>query len=160
MSWDRCSGVTDTVHVVVTYLALDLPGTSGVTDTPADVRALRQLVPYVKARVPASQPIFVAPKRSDLVDLDNLILYVLFDRNSVLDAGATLEALPRQQRITIAALERRRPRIVVRWLSGLSDHAEPNLRGRSTGSRILDAYLRQAYRATVRFGDYQVLQRR
>lgn len=141
-------------------VALDLPGTSGVTDNPRDVRALRQVVPYVQARVPSSQPIFVAPKRSDLVDLDNLIFYVLVDRNSVLDAGATLEALPRQQRVTVIALERHRPRIVVRWLSALSDHAEPNLRGRSTGSHILDDYLLRAYHATARFGDYQVLERR
>ena len=136
-----------------------LPGTSGVTDTPANVQALRQVIPYVQARVPPGQPIFVAPRRSDLVDLEDLLFYVLVNRDSVLDVGATLEALPAQQRRTVAALRRSQPRIVVRWISALSDHPEPNLRGRSTGSHILDDYLARAYQPVARFGVYVVLQR-
>jgi hypothetical protein len=137
-----------------------LPGTAGVSDTPANSRALRQVVPYVQARVPPGQPIFVAPRRSDLVRLDNLLFYVLVNRDSVLNAGATLEALPAQQRETIAALQRSRPRIVVRWIDPLSSQSEPNLRGRSSGYRALDDYLNLFYREIARFGVYVVLARR
>lgn len=137
-----------------------LPGTADVSDTPANAQALRQVVPYVQARVQPGQAIFVAPRRSDLVRLDNLLFYVLVNRDTVLNAGATLEALPAQQRITVAALERDRTKIVVRWTDPLSSQPEPNLRGRSTGSHILDDYLSRAYRQVAQFGVYVVLERR
>jgi hypothetical protein len=124
------------------------------------VAALRQVVLYVQARVPPGQPIFVAPRRSDLDRLDDLLFYVLVGRDSVLNRGATLEALPAQQRTTVAALERERPRIVVRWLDPISSQPEPNLRGRASGSRVLDDYLARAYRRTAQFGVYVVLERR
>jgi hypothetical protein len=134
--------------------------TDGVRAPPREARALRRVVPYVQARVPPGQPIFVAPRRSDLVRFDNLLFYVLTDRDTVLDAGATLQARPAQQRRTIAALERRRPRIVVRWTDELSSQREPNLRGRPSGSRALDVYLGRTYRHVATFGDYRVLRRR
>jgi len=137
-----------------------LPGTSGVTDTAANVQALREVVPYVQARVPPGQPIFVAPRRSDLVRIDDLLFYVLVNRDSVLDAGAQLDALPSVQRSTVAALERKQPRIVVRWVDPQSSQPEPNLRGRSSGSHLLDDYLSRAYRETAQFGYYVVLERR
>ena len=118
------------------------------------------LGPGDAAVVPAGQPIFVAPRRSDLDRLDDLLFYVLVGRDSVLNRGATLEALPAQQRATVAALEREKPRIVVRWIDPISSQPEPNLRGRATGSRVLDDYLAGAYRRTAQFGVYVVLERR
>jgi hypothetical protein len=126
---------------------------------PAEARVLRRVVPYVQARVPPGEPIFVAPRRSDLVRFDNLLFYILADRDTVLDAGATLQALPAEQRRTIAALERERPRIVVRWTDPLSSQREPNRRGRPSGSRVLDTYLARNYRRLATFGDYRVLER-
>jgi hypothetical protein len=136
-----------------------LPVTDGVQAPPAEARVLRRVVPYVQARVPPGEPIFVAPRRSDLVRFDNLLFYILADRDTVLDAGATLQALPAEQRRTIAALERERPRIVVRWTDPLSSQREPNRRGRPSGSRVLDTYLARNYRRLATFGDYRVLER-
>ena len=121
---------------------------------------LRQVVPFVQARVPPGEPIFVAPRRSDLVRFDNLLFYVLADRDTVLDAGATLQALPAEQRRTVNAIERERPRIVVRWTDPLSSQREPNRRGRPSGSRLLDEHLAREYRRVATFGDYRVLERR
>jgi hypothetical protein len=137
-----------------------LPVTGAVRAPPAEARALRRVVPYVQGRVPPEEPIFVAPRRSDLVRFDNLLLYILADRDTVLDAGATLQALPAEQRRAIAALERERPRVVVRWTDPLSSRREPNRRGRPSGSRVLDAHLAREYRRLAGFGRYRVLQRR
>jgi hypothetical protein len=137
-----------------------LPVTDGVRVRPDEADVLRRVVPYVKAKVPSGEPIFVAPRRSDLVRFDNLLFYILADRDTVLDAGATLQARPAEQRRTIAAIERERPRIVVRWTDPLSSQREPNRRGRPSGSRVLDAYLARAYRRVATFGVYRVLRRR
>jgi hypothetical protein len=155
-TWNRASALLRPP----TLVRVGLPGTSAVTDTPANVAALRQVVPYVQARVPARRPIFVAPRRSDLDRLDDLLFYVLVGRGSVLNRGATLEALPAEQRATVAALERERPRIVVRWVDPISSQPEPNLRGLSSRSRALDDYLGRAYRRAAQFGVYVVLERR
>ena len=157
------SGIANRLSALLLPPRLERVGlsvTSAVQAPPAEARTLRQVVPYVKARVPPDEPIFVAPRRSDLVRFDNLLFYILADRDTVLDAGATLQALPAQQRRTVAALERERPRIVVRWTHPLSSQREPNRRGRPSGSRILDAYLARAYRPEASFGYYRVLQRR
>lgn len=137
-----------------------LPGTGGVKAPPEEAAVLRRVVPYVQARVPPGKPIFVAPRRSDLVRFDNLIFYILADRDTVLDAGATLQALPAEQRRTVRAIERERPRIVVRWTDPLSSEREPNRRGRPSGSRFLDEHLAREYRRVASFGDYRVLERR
>jgi hypothetical protein len=60
----------------------------------------------------------------------------------------------------VAALERARAALVVRWTSPLADEREPNGAGRSSGVRVLDRYLARAYRPGPRFGDYEVLSRR
>jgi hypothetical protein len=53
-------------------------------------------------------------------------------------------------------LRRTRP-VVIRWLDPLSSKAEPNARGRPSGSRTLDAYLARAYRQQSRHGNYAIL---
>ena len=136
------------------------PGPVESKAPPREAAVLREVVPFVQARVPPEEPIFVAPRRSDLVRFDNLLFYVLADRDTVLDAGATLQALPAQQRRTVNAIERERPRIVVRWTDPLSSQREPNRRGRPSGSRLLDEHLAREYRRVATFGDYRVLERR
>jgi hypothetical protein len=50
-----------------------------------------------------------------------------------------------------------RPRVVVRWTDPLSSRREPNSRGRSSGSHILDQWLGRNYRLLERDGFYDVL---
>jgi hypothetical protein len=64
------------------------------------------------------------------------------------------------QREIIGDLERRRPGLVIRWLSPVANQAEDNGAGRSSGVHLLDRYLERAYEPQRRFGDYLVLARR
>jgi hypothetical protein len=63
----------------------------------------------------------------------------------------------RSQREIVAALERRRPRALVRWTDPTTVEREPNAGGRSTGVRLLDRYLADHYRLLERNGFYEVL---
>ena len=66
--------------------------------------------------------------------------------------GGELDPLPGQRRRDPGDLERARPRVVIRWLSPLADQPEDNGAGRSSGVRLLDRYLEEAYRPDRRFG--------
>jgi hypothetical protein len=88
---------------------------------------------------------------------------VLLDRKNptrydVMQPGVVTTA--RVQRAIVRDLERSRPQLVVRWLSPVPSHAEPNGAGRSSGVRIMDRYLARRDLAERRFGDYQVLRGR
>jgi hypothetical protein len=142
---------------------LDLDVADGVETRPAEARALEQLVPYVRERVPAGRPIFVANPRHDLVRAGNPLVYVLTERPNptrydVMQPGVvtTLEV----QREIIRDLRDSRTRLVVRWLSPVAAEAEPNGAGRSSGVRALDRHLATRYTEVERFGDYSVLRLR
>ena len=60
----------------------------------------------------------------------------------------------------VAALEQRRPRVIVRWTDPASATPEPNRRGRPSGSRALDEYIEREYRLDATYGPYDVLVRR
>ena len=64
------------------------------------------------------------------------------------------------QREIVRDLERARPPVVVRWESPLSAAPEPNAAGRSSGVRLLDAYLARAYAPGPRYGTLRLLTRR
>ena len=135
----------------------------GVRAEASDARALNELVPYVRARVPPGQPVFVANPRYDLVNVGDPLLYVLLGRPNptrydVMQPGVVTTA-PVQREIA-GDLERARPRLVVRWLSPVADYAAPDGAGRSSGVRILDRYLDAHYVEVRRFGFYAVLARR
>jgi hypothetical protein len=115
------------------------------------------VVALVDRLVPPGQPIYVAPRRSDLVTFSNPLLHFLVRRPNVLHRDVLLQAKPAEQRTIVAVLERTRPRAVIRWTDPASSKPEPNLRGRPSGSRALDAYLGRAYRLEARFGFYDVL---
>ena len=150
---NRLSALLRPPHLVPLHLA----GASGVEVPPAEAQALPPLAELVQRLVPGRQPIYVAPRRSDLVTSTDPLLYVLLRRPNVLHRDALLQAKPVEQRRIVAALRRARPRVVIRWTDPRSSHPEPNLRGRPTGSRALDAYLEATYRLRARFGAYDVL---
>jgi hypothetical protein len=135
----------------------------GVSARVAEARAIDALVPYVRARVPAGRPVFVANPRYDLVRVGDPLLYVLLDRHNptrydVMQPGVVTTA-PVQREIA-RELERARPALIVRWLNPVASQPEPNGAGRSSGVRILDRYLAGSYAEIRRFGEFAVLRRR
>jgi hypothetical protein len=142
---------------------LDLPVADGVR-VPADqARRLEATVRAIRARVPAGDPIYVAPRRSDLVTAGNPLLYVLAERPNPtrydIQAPGVVTSEPVQREI-VADLERARPRVVVRDTSPVTATREPNAAGRSSGVTLLDDYLARAYRPAGREGPLVVLERR
>jgi hypothetical protein len=138
-------------------VALHLPGVPGIRVAPAEASALPPLVATVQRLVPPGRPIYVAPRRSDLVTSTAPILHFLVRRPNVLHRDALLQAQPAEQAAIVAALRRARPLAIVRWTSPASSHPEPNRRGRPSGSRALDDHLAADYVLEARFGDYEVL---
>jgi hypothetical protein len=136
---------------------LHVAGAAGVRVPPADAAALPRVVALVDRLVPPGQPIYVAPRRSDLVTFSNPLLHFLTRRPNVLRRDVLLQARPSEQRTIVAVLERTRPRAIVRWTDPASAKQEPNRRGRPSGSRALDRYIDRAYRRAARYGDYDVL---
>jgi hypothetical protein len=129
----------------------------GVEAPPAEARALERVVADVHARVPPGEPIYVAPRRSDLVTYSNSIVYVLADRDNAARRDFGLVTSAAEQQAIVDQLRARRPRVVVRWTDPLSSKNEPNLRGRPSGSHALDQYLAADYRLLERLYHYDVL---
>jgi hypothetical protein len=129
----------------------------GAEAPPAEARSIERVVADVHARVPPGDPIYVAPRRSDLVTYTNSILYVLADRDNAARQDFGLLTSASEQRAIVDQLRARRPRVVVRWTDPLSSKDEPNLRGRPSGSHILDRYLAADYRLLERLYHYDVL---
>jgi hypothetical protein len=136
-----------------------LAGVPGIRVPPQEAEALPRLAARVQRLVPPGEPIYVAPRRSDLVTLSDPLVHFLVRRPDVLDRDVSLQAKPEEQARIVAALRARPPRVVVRWTDPASDRPEPNRRGRPSGSRALDDYLASAYRLDSRFGVYDVLTR-
>jgi hypothetical protein len=134
-----------------------LPGVPGIRVEPAEARALPGMVSAVQRLVPPGEPIYVAPRRSDLVTLTNPLVHFLVRRPNVLARDVIVQGRPGEQRRIVAALRRSPPRAVVRWTDPISARPEPNRRGRPSGSRELDEYLAAAYERRASFGAYDVL---
>jgi hypothetical protein len=137
--------------------APDLAPYRGVRVPPREAEALPRMVAAVQRLVPPGEPIYVAPLRSDLVTFSNPLVHYLTDRPNVLRRDVLLQAKPEEQERIVAALERARPKAIVRWIAPESAKPEPNRRGRPSGSRALDEYLATAYVLEGRYGDYEVL---
>jgi len=135
----------------------DLVPFANVRVPPGEADALPELTASVHRLVAPGEPIYVAPRRSDLVTFSNPLVYYLAQRPNVLRRDVLLQAKPDEQRNIVAALRRTKPKVVVRWLAPESAEPEPNRRGRPSGSTVLDDYLDTAYREDARFGDYAVL---
>jgi hypothetical protein len=140
--------------------AVHVDAAGGAEAPPSEARALERVVSLVRARVPPGQSIYVAPARSDLVRYSNSILYVLAERDNASQRDFGLLTSATAQRSLVDRLRIARPRVVVRWTDPVSSVAEPNLRGRPSGVRLLDDYVRSDYRLVERLYHYDVLVRR
>ena len=143
--------------------ALALPVADGVRVPAAEARALEETVAAIQDRVPPGAPIYVLPRRSDLVTAGNPLLYVLADRPNPtrydIEAPGVVTSEPVQREI-VADLQRTRPRVVVRDTSPVTAAREPNAAGRSSGVTLLDEYVARTYREVARHGALEVLERR
>jgi hypothetical protein len=135
----------------------DLKPFGNVRVPPEEAAALPKVIALVHQLVPPGEPIYVAPRRSDLVTFTNPLLHYLTGRPNVLRRDVLLQAKPDEQRRIVAALERARPKAIIRWTAPESAKPEPNRRGRASGSRALDDYIDRAYELRARYGDYDVL---
>jgi hypothetical protein len=129
----------------------------GAEAPPTEARALERTVRTVDALVPPGQPTYVLPRRSDLVRIGAPVLYVLTDRDNPTPRDHGLLTGAPAQRSIVATLARVRPRAIVRWTDPISSQREPNLRGRSSGVRLLDRWVAANYRLRQRAGYYDVL---
>lgn len=141
---------------------LDLPVADGVRERPARAQAMEAAAGYVRGRVPPGRPIYVATRRSDLVTSGNPLFYVLAGRPNPtrydIAAPGVVTTAPVQREI-VAALERERVGLVVRFTDPVTAAREPNRAGRSTGVRVLDRYLGERFSPVARFGPYLMLER-
>jgi hypothetical protein len=137
--------------------AIHVPVADGVEAPPADARAIERMVAAVQRRVPPGAPIYTITRRSDLVRINDPLIYVLTERDNPTRADFGLQTGAPAQREIVAALERARPRVIVRWTDPGSVEREPNRRGRPTGVRILDDWVAGHYRLAARHGHYDVL---
>lgn len=138
---------------------LDLAIADGVRVAPDDADALPRVVSLIQAEVPPGQPIYVAPRRSDLARLGNPLLYVLADRPNALDVDFPLFARRDVHEQVVSDLRAARPKVIVRWTDPISSAAEPNLRGRPSGYRGLDELIESDYELLRSAGYYEVFVR-
>ena len=137
-----------TVHVAVA---------DGVEAPPRAARAIPAMVRAVQRRVAPGEPIYTITRRSDLVRINDPMIYVLTQRDNPTSQDFGLQTGPTAQRAIVAALVRSRPRVIVRWMDPISVVREPNARGRPTGVHILDHWVARHYRLAARYGYYDVL---
>jgi hypothetical protein len=136
---------------------IHVPVADGVEAPRPDARAIERMVAAVDRRVPPGQPIYAVTKRSDLVRINDPLIYVLTQRDNPTRQDFGLQTGAPAQRAIVAALERSQPKVIVRWTSPQSTIREPNARGRPTGIHILDAWLARNYRRAAAYGDYEIL---
>jgi hypothetical protein len=142
---------------------LRLPVADGVRVAESERRPLERTVNYVRAHTQPGEPIYVAPKRSDLVTAGAPLLYVLAARPNPtrydIAAPGIVTSEPVQDEI-VRDLQDNGVRLVIRWTDPASAAHEPNRAGRSSGITVLDAYLAAAFRRVARYGHYELLERR
>lgn len=138
-------------------VALRIAVADGVEAPPAEARAIDAMVAVVDSRVPPGAPIYVLPRRSDLVTFSDPLIYVMTQRPNPTGQDFGLQAGAAAQARIVSALARIMPRALVRWTDPLSSRPEPNLRGRSTGVHTLDDWVAAHYRVLARLYHYTVL---
>jgi hypothetical protein len=139
---------------------VDLAVADGTKAPPGEARAIERMVRGVQARVSPDEGIYTTTVRSDLVRINNPLIYVLAERDNVLDTDFDLLTSAAAQRRVVSELRAAPPRVIVRWTDPASVEREPNRRGLPSGSRLLDEYVASGYRLVERAGHYDILARR
>jgi hypothetical protein len=129
----------------------------GVRAPAAEARAIEAMVAGVQRRVPPGEPIYTVTRRSDLVRINDPLIYVLTERDNPTRQDFGLQTGAKAQAEIVAALGRARPKAIVRWNDPVSTTREPNARGRPSGVRTLDDWLAAHYRLAERHGYYEIL---
>lgn len=129
----------------------------GVQAPPREARAIETMAALVDHYVPPADPIYVVPRRSDLVKIGDPLIYVLTQRVNPTYQDFGLLTGAAAQRGVVAMLARVHPRVVVRWTDPISSQREPNARGRSSGVHTVDIWLAGHYRLLARLYHYDVL---
>jgi hypothetical protein len=129
----------------------------GVEAPPAEARAIEAMVAAVQRRVPPGEPIYAVTRRSDLVRINDPLIYVLTERDNPTRQDFGLQTGARAQDQIVATLARSRPKVIVRWTDPASTVREPNARGRPSGIHTLDRWLAVHYRPAERHGAYEIL---
>jgi hypothetical protein len=137
--------------------AIDLPVADGAQAPPREARALERMAEIVARHVPPGEPIYTITRRSDLVRFNQPLVYVVADRPNPTRSEFAIQASADDQRKLVSELARNHPRAIVRWTDPISVRREPNLRGRPTGSHVLDRWVADRYRLLARTGDYEIL---
>lgn len=137
--------------------AIHVPVADGVRAPPAEARAIEVTVGAVQRRVREGEPLYTVTRRSDLVRINDPLIYVLTERDNPARQDFGLQTDAKSQREIIAVLQRARPSAIVRWTDPASTIREPNRRGRPTGIRTLDRWLAGHYRRAERHGYYEIL---
>jgi hypothetical protein len=136
---------------------LNVPVADGVLVAPREAKAIDQMVKLVDRYVLPDAPIYVLPRRSDLVTYGDPLIYVLTERANPTSADFGLFTGAAAQASIVRSLERVHPRILVRWTDPMSSSPEPNLRGRSSGVHTVDDWVAVHYRPLARLYHYEVL---
>lgn len=136
---------------------LHLAAAGGTMTAPKEAVAIEKLVVIVDGNVPPGGPIYVLPRRSDLVRFNDPLIYVLTQRSNPTSADFGLLTGTAAQARIVEVLRRVRPRVIVRWTDSISSSREPNLRGRSSGVHSLDDWVAHHYRPLARLYHYEVL---
>ena len=140
--------------------AVRSPVADGVRAPAAAAASLNPVLAEIARRTRPGEPIYVAPPRHDRVRVGNPLLYVLAGRPNatrydVMQPGVvTTEGV---QREIVADLERRRVRLVVRWIAQQAARREDNGSGREAGARIIDEHIAARFRPALRTPELVVL---
>lgn len=143
--------------------AIESPVADGVRAPAATAESLNPVLAEIARRTGPREAIYVAPPRHDRVRVGNPLLYVLARRRNatrydVMQPGVVTTAAV--QREIVADLERRRVRVVVRWVAPEAARREDNGAGRERGSTLLDEHIAATFRPVLRTPELVVSIRR
>lgn len=143
--------------------AIASPVADGVRAGDQHDDGLNGVLRFLRARTAPGEPIYVAPRRADLVTAGNPLLYVLADRPNPtaydIHAPGVVTTEPVQREI-VDDLDRAGVRYVVRDTSPVTAAPEDSRAGESTGVTLFDDWLARGYAPVARFGPFVVYERR
>lgn len=149
--------------ITASTTAIASPVADGVRAGAANSPGLNDTLRFLRARTRTGEPIYVLPRRADLVTAGNPLLYVLAQRTNPtrydIEAPGVVTSAPVQREIA-ADLRRAGVQYVVRDTSAVTAADEPTRAGESTGVTLLDDVIARDYAPVRRFGPFVVYERR